>query len=154
MDRGLWEPMGGNLSRDDVSGGQMSDKPRIRVVAAEVERDGRYLITQRRPEARFPLLWEFPSGRVEPGETDEQALAREFEERLGAKVSVREEVLEIEREYDKYVIDFHVYRCVLLSERLSPVRVNDFRWVTVAELADYEFPPADQASLDILMEDS
>ena len=49
----------------------------IRVVAAVLERDGRYLITQRRPTAVLPLLWEFPGGKVEPGETDSQALKRE-----------------------------------------------------------------------------
>ena len=49
----------------------MSDQKAIRVVAAEIENDGKYLITQRRPGAILPLLWEFPSGRVEDGETDE-----------------------------------------------------------------------------------
>jgi 8-oxo-dGTP diphosphatase len=52
---------------------------KIRVVGAMIEKDGRYLITQRSPTASLPLLWEFPGGRVEPGETDEAALARELE---------------------------------------------------------------------------
>ena len=60
----------------------------IRVVAALVERDGRYLITQRRENAVLPLLWDFPGGRVEEGESDEAALAREVGERLGANVEV------------------------------------------------------------------
>ena len=50
----------------------------IRVVAAVLSRDGRYLITQRRPTAALPLLWEFPGGRVEPGESDSDALKREI----------------------------------------------------------------------------
>ncbi|MBM4321023.1 MAG: NUDIX domain-containing protein, partial [Deltaproteobacteria bacterium] len=91
----------------------MVNKPHIRVVAAEIERNGRFLITQRRPEASFPLLWEFPSGRVEEGESDEVALARELEERLGAEIEVGSEVLAVEREYDRYTIDFHVYSCQL-----------------------------------------
>ncbi|MEC8423914.1 MAG: NUDIX domain-containing protein, partial [Myxococcota bacterium] len=57
-------------------------KPHIRVVAAEIVRDGRFLITQRRPEATMPLLWEFPGGRVEEGETDAAALARELAEEM------------------------------------------------------------------------
>ena len=57
----------------------------IRVVAAVIERDGRYLITQRRPTAVLPLLWEFPGGRVEAGETDTHALKREVLHRLGAR---------------------------------------------------------------------
>ncbi|MGB5348187.1 MAG: NUDIX domain-containing protein, partial [Polyangiales bacterium] len=60
----------------------------IRVVAALVERSGRYLITQRRETAVLPMLWDFPGGRVETGETDEAALAREVAERLGARVDV------------------------------------------------------------------
>jgi len=129
----------------------METKPRIRVVAAEIEREGRFLITQRRAEASFPLLWEFPSGRVEDGETDPVALARELGERLGADVRVGDEVLAVEREYERYVIDFHVYACTLSSAQLERRRVRDFRWVSLAELSDYEFPPADQESLDLLL---
>ncbi len=129
----------------------MPSKPRIRVVAAEVERDERYLITQRRSEASFPELWEFPSGKVEEGEGDEEALAREMRERLDVDVDVGDEVLAVEREYERYVIDFHVYRCEIQSEVIRAARVKDFRWVSVPELADYEFPPADQESLDLLL---
>ena len=64
-------------------------KPHIRVVAAEIERDGRYLITQRRPQATMPLLWEFPGGKVEADESDEQALARELRPAWGRGVRPR-----------------------------------------------------------------
>ncbi len=126
----------------------MSDKPTIRVVAAEAERDGRYLITQRRPEATLPLLWEFPGGKVEPGETDADALARELREEMDIRVEVGDEVLAVQREYDKYFIDFHVYSVWILSQEIKTLQVHDYRWVTVAELADYEFPAADQESVD------
>ncbi len=129
----------------------MDDKTRIRVVAAEIEQDGRFLITQRRESASFPLLWEFPSGKVEPGEDDATALAREIMERLGAEAEVSEQVMVVEREYERYVIDFCVYRCAVRSEQLQRLRVRDFRWATVPELADYEFPPADQESIDTLL---
>lgn len=130
----------------------MVNKPHVRVVAAEIERNGRFLITQRRPEATFPLLWEFPSGKVEEGEGDAAALARELEERLAAQVEVGSEVLAVEREYERYVVDFHVYACQLLNDDLQKLRVRDFRWVSLAELSDYEFPPADQESVDILLQ--
>jgi len=129
----------------------MSDKPTIRVVAAEAERDGRYLITQRRPEATLPLLWEFPGGKVEPGESDAQALARELREEMDIRVEVGDEVLTVQREYDKYFIDFHVYSVWILSQEIKTLQVHDYRWVTVAELADYEFPAADQESVDQLL---
>ena len=64
----------------------MSITPTIRVVAAVIERDGRYLITQRRSSAVLPLMWEFPGGRVEAGETDSDALRREVLHRLGVEI--------------------------------------------------------------------
>src|SRR5512137_1178428 len=83
-------------------GGWMRRK--IRVVGAMIEKDGRYLITQRPPTASLPLLWEFPGGRVEPGETDEAALARELEEELDICVRVGERVVHGEHAYASYDI--------------------------------------------------
>ena len=76
----------------------MKTKPHIRVVAAEIERDGHYLITQRNPHAVLPLLWEFPGGRVEMGESDAQALARELHEGMGIEVEVDERSLSVSHE--------------------------------------------------------
>ncbi|HUL58712.1 MAG TPA: NUDIX domain-containing protein, partial [Anaeromyxobacteraceae bacterium] len=69
---------------------------KIRVVGAMIEKDGRYLITQRPPTASLPMLWEFPGGRVEPGETDEGALARELREEMGIEVDVADRVIHVE----------------------------------------------------------
>src|SRR5262249_55633552 len=83
--------------------------PTIRVVAAMIEDQGRYLITQRRPSAVLPKLWEFPGGRVEEGETDEQALTREVMHRLGVSVEVGQLVSFVRHPYDKYTIELHLY---------------------------------------------
>jgi len=125
----------------------------IRVVAAEIERDGRFLITQRRPTAVLPLLWEFPSGRVEGTEGDELALQREIAERLDAEIKVGRLSMFIKHEYEDYDLDFCVYRCELLSDTLSRRRVHDWRWVTPAEMDVYEFPPADARTVRALLED-
>lgn len=130
----------------------MADKESIRVVAAEIERDGRFLITQRRPTAVLPLLWEFPSGRVEPGESDEQALLREIRERVDAVVRVGKLSMFIKHEYEDYCLDFCVYRCELVSDDLMCRRVHDWRWVTPAEMDDYEFPPADARTVKALLD--
>jgi 8-oxo-dGTP diphosphatase len=127
----------------------------IRVVGAMIEKDGgRYLITQRRPQAAFPLLWEFPGGRVEEGESDEDALARELKEEMGITVRVGEEAMRIHHEYPKYDVDFRVFRCRLVSgeTEISHVRVHDHRWVTLQEMSQYQFPPADQRSLEKLLD--
>ncbi|MCB9549387.1 MAG: (deoxy)nucleoside triphosphate pyrophosphohydrolase [Myxococcales bacterium] len=131
----------------------MADRESIRVVAAEIEQDGRFLITQRRPTAVLPLLWEFPSGRVEAGETDEQALTREIRERMDADIRVGRLSMFIKHEYEDYDLDFCVYRCELLSEELSRKRVHDWRWVTPVEMDEYEFPPADARTVRALLED-
>jgi 8-oxo-dGTP diphosphatase len=120
----------------------------IRVVAAVIEREGRYLITQRKPSASYPLLWEFPGGRVEEGESDEQALAREVQGRIGVDVEVLERVNERVHEYGAYEVHLVMFNCRILPEaEPRPVQVNDVRWVTSREFLDYEFPPADEKSL-------
>jgi 8-oxo-dGTP diphosphatase len=124
----------------------------IRVVAAVISRDDKYLITQRRAEAVLPNLWEFPGGKVEPGETDEAALHREVRERLGVDVRVDARLAERHHEYDGYDVHLTLYACHLEEEaRPSPLRVQEVRWVASAEFADYRFPPADQATMDQLL---
>jgi 8-oxo-dGTP diphosphatase len=123
----------------------------IRVVAAVVERDGKYLITQRRPAAVLPLLWEFPGGRVEPGETDAQALAREVMHRLGAKVQVGTLISWVSHPYEHYVVDLFLYDCMLLGDTLEPRAVAAYKWVPSAEFDRYPFTPADEASMSKLL---
>lgn len=129
------------------------NKPKIRVVAAVIERDGHYLITQRRPAAIMPLLWEFPGGRVEGGETDGVALARELADRMGIAVRVGDELMSLVKEYEGYVIDFHVYLCQLLSEEINKLLINDFRWVTSDEMDQFPFPAADQETVEALIQE-
>ena len=129
------------------------EKPHYRVVAALIERDGRFLITQRRPEARLPLLWEFPGGRVEPGESDADALDRELVEGMDIRVTVGPLVLHVTHEYARYNLDLLVYRCAQAGGDPLPLRVHDVRWVPPEELADYPFPGADQQTVDALLAD-
>jgi 8-oxo-dGTP diphosphatase len=124
----------------------------ITVVGAMIEREGKYLITQRKPTATLPLLWEFPGGRVEPGETDAQALARELKEEMDILVEVAEQVMHVQHSYPDYDIDFRVYRCRLVQGEIKHLRVHDHRWVAPADLDEYEFPPADQKTFEQLLE--
>lgn len=128
-------------------------KRQIRVVAAQIERDGKYLITQRKPSSSLPLLWEFPGGRVEEGETDEAALQRELHEEMEIDVNVSEASVAVTHEYSAYTIDFRVYRCTIETpdEQIKKLGIHDFRWVAPSELDDYEFPGADQATVDALL---
>lgn len=131
-----------------------SELKTIRVVAALVERDGRYLITQRRDTAVLPLLWDFPGGRVESGESDEAALAREVMERLGVSVDVGQLISFVNHPYDKYAVDLYLYQCVLQNDRLSCLAVKDYAWVTSQEMEKYPFTPVDEASMSKLLGES
>ncbi len=123
----------------------------IRVVAAVIERDGRYLITQRRPTAALPLLWEFPGGKVEPGETDEEALAREVRHRLGATIAVHGRMSHVRHEYEKYTVELFLYSGTLSGGELTARNVNDFRWVASEEFETVKFTPADERSMSQLL---
>lgn len=124
----------------------------IRVVAAVTEQGGRYLITQRRPTAVLPLLWEFPGGRVEPGETDAAALKREVKHRLGVDIEVGQLISFVSHPYEKYVVDLYLYECRLTgSDAPSARAVHAFEWVSSAEFDQYTFTPADEASMNKLL---
>jgi 8-oxo-dGTP diphosphatase len=127
-------------------------RPKIRVVGAMIEREGKYLITQRPARATLPLLWEFPGGKVEPGETDAQALARELREEMAISVQVGERVIHVEHSYAAYDIDFCVYRCHMAGDAIQHLRVHDHRWVRPDELDGYEFPAADEKTIARLLD--
>jgi len=129
-----------------------ADARHIRVVAAVVEQEGRFLITQRRSTAVLAGLWEFPSGKVEPGESDEAALRRELRERVGVDVEVGGVIAHRTHHYDDYVVDLFLYRATIApTQKPHPVRVADVQWVAPQELENYAFPPADQATTDLLL---
>ena len=124
----------------------------IRVVAAVIEREARYLITQRRPSAVLPLLWEFPGGRVEKGETDAAALKREVRHRLGVEIEVGQLISFVSHPYERYVVDLYLYECRIRGGELESRAVNAFKWVTSAEFDQHPFTPADEASMNKLLD--
>jgi 8-oxo-dGTP diphosphatase len=129
---------------------ERTPKP-IRVVAAVIAREGRYLITQRRPTAVLPLLWEFPGGRVEPGETDASALEREVMHRLNVEVAVGSLISFVSHPYERYTVDLHLYDCRIVKGEPVEQNVLAFRWVTSEEFDRYQFTPADEASMSQLL---
>lgn len=129
----------------------MPTRRTIRVVAAVLETDGRYLITQRRPAAVLPLLWEFPGGKVEEGEADATALKREFSHRLVATIEVGKLISFVTHPYEHYAVDLFLYECRIVSGELERRAVHDFKWVTSTEFEQYPFTPADEASMNKLL---
>lgn len=119
-----------------------TSRKRKLVVAALVERDGRVLLSQRRADQSLPLLWELPGGKVEPGESPEQALRREIDEELGCAARVEaiyDVVFHAYEDFDLYML---VYSCTLEGEPRA-VEVADVAWVPTRELPEADLLPAD-----------
>lgn len=129
------------------------DRPTIRVVSAEIQREGRYLLTQRAAKAVLPLLWEFPGGRVRDGETDRQAIIRALQERVGVRIRPVQRVMEVTHDYPEYTVTLAVWRCELGDQEPYPRAVAQLAWVSPEEFADYPFPGADQKTVDLLLKD-
>ncbi|MCP4873388.1 MAG: NUDIX domain-containing protein [Proteobacteria bacterium] len=126
---------------------------KIRVVTAEVRRDGSYLITQRLASSTLPLLWEFPGGRVPPGASSEDVLRRILKDKLGVEAEVGELVMEVVHEYDHYTVDMQVFRCEIdEDDELQHIGVNDARWAAPSQFAEYEFPGADEETISQLLD--
>ena len=115
----------------------------IEVSAGLVFRDGKLLIAQRAPEAHLGGLWEFPGGKREPAETDEQCLVRELREELGIDVEVGPNVEELTHRYPDVSVRLKFFLCRWVRHEPQPLGCSAFRWVGAAELTRYEFPAAD-----------
>ena len=126
--------------------------PLIIEVAAALIRDsaGRYLITQRRRGSHLAGLWEFPGGKLEPGESPEVALRRELSEELGATFAVGKLVETVRWEYPDRTVVLHFYDCRVESGPVEPREGQAMAWVGPEDLAAYEFPPADRALIERL----
>ena len=130
----------------------MSTHPRsiIDVSAGLVFRSGQLLITQRHANAHLGGLWEFPGGKVEPGETFEIALVRELREELGIEVAVGELLETIEHDYPEKRVRLKFFRCQWSAHEPQPLGCPAFAWITREELSRYEFPAADARLLERL----
>ena len=120
-----------------------SERHRLLVVAALVEQEGRILLSQRRADQSFPLAWEFPGGKVEPGEAPAAALRREVEEELGCMVRVDEIAEVVFHAYADFDLVMLVYHATVVAGTPSAVEVEAIAWVLPRELAALNMPPAD-----------
>jgi 8-oxo-dGTP diphosphatase len=116
----------------------------IQVVAAILERDGRILVGQRQATQSHPLKWEFPGGKVEPGETPAQALARELEEELDIRDAAGTEVARYPYTYPgKKPIELIFFRLTDYRGEPRNVIFHDLRWTALAELPALDFVEGD-----------
>lgn len=120
------------------------------VVAALIWDGERFLICQRPAHKARGLLWEFVGGKVEPGETKEEALIRECKEELDITVTVGETFMELIHEYPDITVRLTLFHAVIADGTPKMLEHNDIRWITVDEIDAYAFCPADADILQSL----
>ena len=119
----------------------------VEVVAALICENGKFLICQRPKHKSSSLLWEFVGGKVEPGETGQEALIRECNEELGVTVSVGDVFTETVHQYPDITVHLTLFNAVISEGIPQKLEHNDIKWITPAEVSNYDFCPADQEFL-------
>ena len=122
----------------------------VEVVAALIWDQNRFMICQRPAHKARGLLWEFVGGKVEPGETKEQALIRECREELAVTLDVGKVFIDVVREYPDLTVHLTLFHATIREGVPRKLEHNDIRWITVDEIEQYEFCPADVEILDKL----
>lgn len=115
----------------------------VQVVAALIWQEDRFLICQRPAHKARGLLWEFVGGKVESGETPQQALVRECQEELGITVQVEELFTELTHVYPDLTVHLMLFHAHIVQGTIQKLEHNDLRWITADQVDQYEFCPAD-----------
>ncbi|MDO5562991.1 MAG: (deoxy)nucleoside triphosphate pyrophosphohydrolase [Synergistaceae bacterium] len=118
------------------------------VVAALIRRCDKFMICQRPADKARGLLWEFVGGKVEPGETKEEALIRECREELAITLSVGAAFMDVTHEYPDMTVHLTLFNAAISDGEPQMLEHNDIRWITPNEIPLYDFCPADELILE------
>ena len=113
------------------------------VVAALIWDEDKFMICQRSAHKARGLLWEFVGGKVEPGETKEQALIRECREELAVTLSVGDVFMDVVHEYPDLTVHLTLFNAAVIEGVPQKLEHNDIKWIAPSEISNYEFCPAD-----------
>ena len=117
------------------------------VVAALIWQGNKFMICQRPAHKARGLLWEFVGGKVEQGETKEQALIRECREELAVTLSVGDVFMDVIHEYPDLTVHLTLFKATIAKGEPQKLEHNDIKWITPSEISNYEFCPADEEIL-------
>jgi len=125
--------------------------PHFDIACAVVRRkDGRILIAQRRPDGLLGGLWEFPGGKVEPGESLDEAASREVMEEAGVRARVGEKIATVKHAYSHFRITLHAFDAMFVSGKARALGCQEVKWVQPKDLEQYAFPKANRVLLPLL----
>ncbi len=124
----------------------------LEVVAALIWDNDKFMICQRPAHKARGLEWEFVGGKVEKGETKEQALIRECQEELGVTLSVDDEFMEVVHKYPNLTIHLTLFNATIAEGIPQKLEHNDIQWITPNEIPNYDFCPADKEILAKILE--
>lgn len=113
-------------------------KNRMRVTCGVIEKAGKYLIVQRGADTSHAFKWEFPGGKVDPGETEAACMARELKEELDIDVLVEEPLLPIEREETDLIIELLPFRCRIIGGKITLLEHLKMAWIDVQQPIEYD----------------
>ncbi|QGU01749.1 CTP pyrophosphohydrolase [Corynebacterium kalinowskii] len=125
-------------------------KKRIEVTGAVIVRDGKVLCARRGEGKSLAGYWEFPGGKIEPGETPEESLARELKEELLCDAEVGSHITTTEHEYDFAIIVLSTYYCTLVKGEPVLTEHAEIRWLTGTEMLELEWAPADVPAVELI----
>ncbi len=123
----------------------MPEKKALEVVAALIRREDRFLACQRPPDKANALLWEFPGGKIEKGESGAEALLRECREELGVQIRVIAPLMDVTHDYGERIVHLTLYESEIAAGEVQRLEHSDIRWITLEEIDQYDFCPADRA---------
>ena len=124
----------------------------VEVVAALIWDNKKFMICQRPTTKSCALLWEFVGGKVEKGETKEEALIRECREELGVTLSVGDEFIDVTHEYPDITVHLTLFHASISEGTPKKLEHNDIKWITPAEIPNFNFCPADTEILEKIVE--
>ncbi len=127
----------------------MADKIQpMRVVACVIEREGRFLITKRLKHSHLGHLWEFPGGKIEPGESVEDCAIRECQEEIAVTVKPLRLIEEVAHDYPERSVHLYFLLCEWVAGEPKAIHCADWAWATPEEFGHYEFPEADKGIIE------
>lgn len=126
----------------------------IEACAAVIRKDGKFLITKRLETSPMGHCWEFPGGKIEPGETVEECAIREVKEEVGIEIKIERRLQDLHYDYPHGLIHLYFVLCSHTSGEPRTIECAEVRWIESHEFAQFEFPPADVGVIETLVKET